>query len=137
MNLSSRKARTVSIIAFVLSLLFFIFTLIFGVVTGVLAMYLLSWQILAGLLVWLTLIAQFYQRSLAEQEKLDMSQLAKTVQQETLFSGGADRMALLAVAQKRLKFFERLILPSAAGLIAVYQIVMGLILFYNNVLSPM
>jgi regulator of protease activity HflC (stomatin/prohibitin superfamily) len=137
MNLSSRKARTVSIIAFVLSLLFFIFTLIFGVVTGVLAMYLLSWQILAGLLVWLTLIAQFYQRSLAEQEKLDMSQLAKTVQQETLFSGGADRMALLAVAQKRLKFFERWILPSAAVLIAVYQIIMGLILFYNKVLSPM
>jgi membrane protease subunit HflK len=136
MNLSSRKARTVSIIAFVLSLLFFIFTLIFGVVTGVLAMYLLSWQILAGLLVWLTLIAQFYQRTLAEQEKLDMSQLAKTVQQETIFSGGADRMALLAVAQKRLKFFEQWILPIAAVLIAVYQIVMGLILFYKKVLSP-
>lgn len=136
MNLSSRKARTVSVVAFILSFIFFAFTLIFGIVSGVLAMTLLSWQILAGVLIWLTLIAQFYQRSLAEQEKLDMSQLAKSVQQETIFSGGADRMALLAVAQKRLKFFERWILPFAAILIAVYQITMGLLLFYNKVLSP-
>lgn len=136
MNLSSRKARTVSVVAFILSFIFFAFTLIFGIVSGVLAMTLLSWQILSGVLIWLTLIAQFYQRSLAEQEKLDMSQLAKSVQQETIFSGGADRMALLAVAQKRLKFFERWILPFAAILIAVYQITMGLLLFYNKVLSP-
>lgn len=136
MNLSSRKARTVSIIAFVLSLIFFIFTLIFGVVTQVLAMYLLSWQILAGLLIWLVLIAQFYQRCLAEQEKLDMSQLAKNVQQETIFSGGADRMAMLAVAQKRLVFLERWVLPFAAMFVAVYQILMGIWLFYHKVLSP-
>jgi membrane protease subunit HflK len=136
MNLSSRKARTVSVIAFILSFVFFVFTLVFGMASGVLAMTLLSWQILAGVFVWLTLIAQFYQRSLAEQEKLDMSQLAKSVQQETIFSGGADRMALLAVAQKRLKFFERWVLPSAAILIAVYQVTAGLFLFYNRVLTP-
>jgi modulator of FtsH protease HflK len=136
MTLSSRKARTVSVIAFILSFLFFVFTLIYGVISGVLAITLLGWQILAGVLVWLTLIAQFYQRSLAEQEKLDMSQLAKNAQQETIFSGGADRMALLAVAQKRLIFFEKWILPFAAIAIAAYQITVGLLLFYNRVLTP-
>jgi len=136
MNLSSRKARTVSVVAFVLSLVFFAFTFVFGMKMQVLAVTLLSWQILAGLLIWLILIAQFHQRALADQEKLDMSQLAKSVQQETIFSGGADRMALLAVAQKRLKFFERWILPSAAVLVAAYQIAIGLSLFYNRVLSP-
>ncbi|MCE5186179.1 MAG: hypothetical protein LLF76_08660 [Planctomycetaceae bacterium] len=137
MNLSSRKARTVSIIAFILSLIFFVFTLVYGAFAGILPMHLLGWQILAGLLVWVVLIAQFYQRALAEQEKLDMSQLSKTVQQETIFSGGADRMALLAVAQKRLQFFEKWILPFAAVFIGLYQIVMGLFLFYNKVLVNM
>ena len=70
MNLSSRKAQTVSIVAFVLSLLFFIFTLVYGAYSETLALYLLSWQILAGVLIWLILIIQFYQRTLAEQEKL-------------------------------------------------------------------
>ena len=69
MNLSPRKAKTVSVIAFVLSLFFFIFTLVLGAFSATLSMYLLSWQILAGVLVWGVLIAQFYQRTLAEQEK--------------------------------------------------------------------
>ena len=78
MNLSSHKARTVSAAAFVLSLFFFIFALIFGAISGILAVSLLSWQILAGSLLWLVLLIQFYQRTLAEQEKLDMSQLSKS-----------------------------------------------------------
>lgn len=137
MNLSSRKARTVSVVAFVLSLIFFLFTLIYGaLVAQTLSITLLSWQILAGMLVWVVLIAQFHLRALAEQEKLDMSQLAKNVQQETIFSGGADRMALLAVAQKRLQFFEKWVLPSSAIVIAAFEISIGLLLFYKKVLSP-
>ncbi len=129
MNVSSRKARTISIIAFILCLIFFIFTLAFGVAVKVLAMYLLSWQILAGAMIWLVLIFQFHQRSLAEQEKLDMSQLAKSDQQGTIFSGGADRMAMMAVAQKRLVFLEKWILPISSIVIAIYQVLIGLWLF--------
>ena len=135
MNLSSRKARTVSVIAFVLSLLFFIFTLVYGAFAHVLAMYLLSWQLLAGVLIWLVLMIQFYQRGLAEQEKLDMSQLSKSADQGTIFSGGGDRMAMMAVAQKRLAFFEKWIVPISAVVIAVYQIMMGLLLFNGVVLD--
>jgi regulator of protease activity HflC (stomatin/prohibitin superfamily) len=137
MNLSPRKAKTVSVAAFCLSLFFFIFTLVFGAYTQVLAMYLLSWQIGAGLLVWAVLIAQFYQRTLAEQEKLDMSQLSRSAQQGTIFTGGADRLALMAVAQKRLKFLEKWVIPSAAVLIAFYQIVAGFLIFKYKVLGPL
>lgn len=135
MNLSSHKAKTISVVAFVLSLLFFIFTLIFGAITEVLAIYLLSWHVLAGLLVWLVLLLQFYQRTLAEQEKLDMSQLSKSSQKETIFSGDSNRIAMLAVAQKRLVFLEKWVIPISGVLIAIYQIVMGLVLLNGKVLD--
>ncbi|MHC4551192.1 MAG: protease modulator HflK [Planctomycetota bacterium] len=135
MNVSSRKARKVSLIAFILSLIFFVFTLALGAAVKVLAMYLMSWVILAGAMVWLILVLQFHQRVLAEQEKLDMSQLAKSDQQGTIFSGGADRMALMAVAQKRLVFLEKWVVPIASAIIAVYQILIGLWLF-KLILDP-
>ena len=37
-----------------------------------------SWQILGGGIIWFVLAVQFHQQSLAEQEKLDMVQLAKS-----------------------------------------------------------
>ncbi|MHC4237445.1 MAG: SPFH domain-containing protein [Planctomycetota bacterium] len=135
MNLSPRKAKTVSVIAFVLNLFFFIFTLILGLFSSTLAMYLLSWQVLSGVLVWVVLIAQFYQRTLAEQEKLDAGQLSRAADQGTIFSGGADRMAMMAVAQKRLVFLEKWVVPVSAVLIGVYQVVMGLLLFRGKVLD--
>ena len=135
MNLSPRKAKTVSVIAFVLSLFFFIFTLVLGAFSRTLPMYLLSWQILSGVLVWMVLIAQFYQRTLAEQEKLDMGQLSKAADQGTIFSGGADRMAMMAVAQKRLVVLEKWVVPVSAVLIGIYQVVMGLLLFQGKVLN--
>ncbi|MHC4468247.1 MAG: protease modulator HflK [Planctomycetota bacterium] len=135
MNLSPRKAKTVSVIAFVLSLFFFIFTLVLGAFSATLSMYLLSWQILAGVLVWGVLIAQFYQRTLAEQEKLDAGQLSKAADEGTIFSGGADRMAMMAVAQKRLVFLEKWVVPVSAVLIGIYQVVMGLLLFQGKVLK--
>jgi membrane protease subunit HflK len=135
MNLSPRKAKTVSVIAFVLSLFFFIFTLVLGAFSATLSIYLLSWQVLSGVLVWGVLIAQFYQRTLAEQEKLDVGQLSKSADDGTIFSGGADRMAMMAVAQKRLAFLEKWVVPVSAVLIGAYQVIMGLLLFRGKVLD--
>lgn len=135
MNLSSHKARTVSAAAFVLSLFIFVFMLIFGAMTHVLAIFLLSWHVFAGLLVWFILLIQFYQRTLAEQEKLDMSQLSKSSQEGTIFSGDGNRMAMLAVAQKRLAFLEKWVIPIFAVLIAVFQVVIGLWLLKGFVLD--
>lgn len=135
MNLSSGKARTLSVVAFILSLFIFVFMLIYGTMTGVLAIFLLSWHVFSGLLVWLVLLIQFYQRTLAEQEKLDMSQLSKSSPESTIFSGDGNRMAMLAVAQKRLVFLEKWILPISSVLIAVYQVLMGLWLLRGFVLD--
>ncbi len=129
MNVSPRKAETVSLIALILSLVFFAFTLFFGAYVRILAMYVLSWQFLAGAFVWLVLLLQFHQRKLAAQEKLDMAQLATSESQDTIFSGGADRMAMLAVQQKRLVFFEKWMIPIASVLLAVYEILLGFMLF--------
>lgn len=130
---SSRKAETVSLIALIVSFVFFVSTLLLGVFQFVLGIYLLSWLMLASTLVWLVLLIQFKHRSMAEQEKLDMAQLAKSDRQGTIFSSGGDRMALLAVAQKRLATFEKWVIPGAALLIGVYEILTGLFLYKYRV----
>ncbi|MBC8377779.1 MAG: hypothetical protein H8E62_01260, partial [Planctomycetes bacterium] len=129
MNVSSRKAKTVSLIAFILSLVFFIFTQILGFYIGVVVMVQLSWHFLTATVVWLFLLIQFHQRCLAEQEKLDMSQLSNADQQDTIFADGGDRMAMLAVAQKRLGFLEKWGTPVIAIVIGLYEILVGLWLF--------
>ncbi len=133
MNVSSRKAKTVSLIAFILSLVFFISTLILGYYIGVASVALLSWHFLAATLVWLFLLIQFHQHCQAEQEKLDMSQLAKSDQQDTIFSGTGDRMAMLAVAQKRLQTLEKWGIPIVSIIIGLLEILLGLWLFRTSI----
>lgn len=132
MAVSSKKAQNTALLAFCLSVVFFAATFLLGVVWQILAVYILSMQILAGMLVWGVLAVQFYTRSRAEQEKLDMAQMSKSLRQETIFSGGADRTSLFEQAQKRLVFFEKWILPILSILIAVVEISLGL-LMYNRV----
>ncbi|GAI84888.1 unnamed protein product, partial [marine sediment metagenome] len=67
----------------------------------------------------------FHQRSLAEQEKLDMMQLARTKGGDTIFQGAAEQAELFAVAQRRLVILERWFIPIFAILIACYEIVVG------------
>ena len=77
-------------------------------------------------MIWLVLAIQFHQRSLAEQEKLDMGQLAREKESSTIFQAKGDQLALLAAAQRRLEVIEKWFLPIFAGVIAVYEIGIGL-----------
>jgi modulator of FtsH protease HflK len=129
MTISSKKAQHTAVLALCLSGVFFIATLLLGAYWQALAVYALSWQILAGAMVWGVLVVQFYHRAMAEQEKLDMARMSKSLQQETIFSGGGDRIALFEQAQKRQAFFEKWLLPSAGVIIAVIEIVLGLLLY--------
>jgi uncharacterized membrane protein len=129
MNISSKKAQNTALLGLCLSVVFFLVTFWLGAYWSARVLSFLSWQILAGALVWLVLVIQFYQRSLAEQEKLDMSRMSKAIQQDTIFSGGADRTALFEQAQKRLAFFEKWILPISGTLIACMEIAVGLMLY--------
>jgi regulator of protease activity HflC (stomatin/prohibitin superfamily) len=129
MAVSSKKAQNTALLAFCLSVVFFTATLLLGASWQVLAVFFLSMQILAGLLVWGVLVVQFYTRSKAEQEQLDMAQMSKALRQETIFSGGADRTSLFEQAQKRLVFFEKWVLPALSIIIAAVEITVGLLLY--------
>ncbi|MBE0534245.1 MAG: hypothetical protein IH624_01150 [Phycisphaerae bacterium] len=128
MKLSSKRARQVAILSLVLSVLFFVAVFVIAAYNGSWAAVALSWQILGGGLIWFVLVLLFHQRSLAEQEKLDIAQLAQAKRSETIFQADAERGQLFAVAQQRLKLLEKWFVPVFAVLIAVYQITLGWLL---------
>ena len=97
---------------------------------GFTAVSAVAWQILSAIPIWFVLALQFRLRGLAEQERLDLVQLAKDGRGSTLFQGGAERAALAAVAQKRLEVFERWFLPSFGVLIAVVQLFLGWVVWH-------
>jgi len=124
MQTEAKKAGIVCLLALVLSAIFFLGSLILSKVTGVFAVYALSWQILAGAVIWAVLAVQFYQMALAQQEKLDMAQL-QLGSGDTIFEAQKNHSELFAVAQNRLRIFEKWILPVFSVSLAVYEIAMG------------
>ena len=129
MATASKRAEHIALTALVLSVIFFGITFFVGRASGFFSVSALSWLILATTFVWFVLFIQFHQRSLAEQEKLDMSQLAKGQKDAAIFEAKGERATLFAVAQRRLEILEKWFIPIFAVLIAVYQIAMGLYLW--------
>jgi len=128
MTVSSKRPEQVAWVALVLSLVFFGIAFFLGRWSGFYALSAVGWQSLAAALIWLVLAIQFHQRSLAEQEKLDMSQLAREKSTATIFQKG-ETAAVLAAAQRRLDVLEKWFIPIFAALVAAYEIGMGLYLF--------
>ena len=130
MMTSSKRPEQVAWASLVLSLVFFGVTFFLGRWSGFAAVSVVAWQLLAATLVWLVLAIQFHQRSLAEQEKLDMTQLAREKENSTIFQSKGEQISLLAAAQRRLATLETWFIPLFAALIAAYEIGMGFYLFY-------
>ncbi len=128
MTTSSKRPEQVAWASLVLCLVFFGLTFIFGRWSGFFAISAVAFQILGSALIWLVLAIQFHQRSLAEQEKLDMSQLAEDKGASALFEGKGERATLLAAAQRRLDLLEKWFVPIFGALIAAYNIAIGLYL---------
>jgi len=128
MAIFSKRAEYVALASLILSVVFFIITLLVGRWSGFFAVSAAGWLTLSAALIWFVLCLQFHQRALAEQEKLDMSQLAKSKQDSTIFQSQGEHPALFAVAQRRLQLLEKWFLPFFSATIAVYQIGMGLYL---------
>jgi membrane protease subunit HflK len=133
MQTEEKKAAVVCLIALIISIIFFPACFILGQVTGVFALLALSWQILAAGVVWAVLTVQFYQRAFAEQEKLEIAQLAQTSQSDTIFEAQQKQSEYFAVAQNRLRIFEKWFLPFFSILIAAYQITLGAILIRKTI----
>lgn len=128
MAVSSKRAEYVALACLTLSIVFFFITFFVGRWSGFLAVSGISWLTISAILIWTVLLLQFHQRLLAEQEKLDMGQLAKSGDGPTIFQGKSKRSAIFAVAQGRLELFEKWFLPAFSVIIAVYQIAIGLFL---------
>ena len=124
MQTETKRAGGVCVIALVLSVIFFLGSYVLSKFTGVVPLYAISWQILAAAAIWAILAVQFYQRFLAEQEKLDMAQLEKA-SGDTIFEEQKNHSELFAVAQNRLRIFEKWFLPVFSIIIAVYQLFIG------------
>ena len=124
MLVSSKRAEYLSLTSLVLSVLFFVITFLLGRWSGYFAMYAVSWLSGSAALIWLVLLIQFHQHSLAEQEKLDSGELTGKGQ-SSIFEKGGEQAQLLNIAQKRLEILEKYFLSVFSGLIAVYQIGIG------------
>jgi modulator of FtsH protease HflK len=127
MTLTSKRAKQVAIAGLATSLIFFVVIFIVSLMSQTFAVSALAWQILSTVLVWFLLVVQFHQRVLAEQEKLDIAQLARSTEAGTIFQAGSDRAALFAEAQKRLDVLEKWFVPSFGIVIALYLLGMGIL----------
>ncbi len=123
-----KRAERVALFCLLLSLVFFGASFILGKWSGFFEITSIAWLALNTALVSFVLVIQFHQTALAEQEKLDIGQLKKDKESEALFEEGSEQQTLFAVAQKRLKFVEKWFIPIASGLIALYQIGIGIFL---------
>jgi len=125
MTISSKRPENLSWASLVLSVIFFGAAFFLGRWSGFFPVSAVAWLSLSGVLIWFVLVVQFHQRSLAEQEKLDMSQLAKDESESGIFQQQGERKALFAVAQRRLEMLEKWFVPSLSVIIALYEIVVG------------
>ena len=128
MNISSRRAQHIAITGFILGVIFSAGTFVLAGFSRCYAVSALAWQILGGAFIWLVLIIVFYQRSRAEQEKLDMAQIARARHGDTIFQAHGEQGELMAVAQRRLRIMEKWFIPAFAVLIAAYEIIIGFLL---------
>ncbi|MBA7650451.1 hypothetical protein ES703_58257 [subsurface metagenome] len=128
MTISSKPAKRVALASLILSVVFFGIAFFVGRWSGFFAVSAVSWLLLLAALIWSVLIIQFHQRSLAEQEKLDISQLAKTKEATKIFQAKGERATIFAVAQRRLDVLEKWFIPIFSATIAAYQIAIGLYL---------
>jgi len=128
MTVSAKRPVHVALVSLALSVIFFGIAFFLGRWSGFAAISAIGWMNLGVALIWLVLSLQFHQRALAEQEKLDASQLVKDKGTSTIFQAGSERATLFDAAQRRLEIFEKWFIPIFAGLIAAYQIAIGLYL---------
>ena len=128
MTISSKRAEYAAWTALILGVVFFIITLLVGRWSGFFGVWSAGWLLLSAALIWFVLVIQFHTRSLAEQEKLDMSRLAGEKQSAEIFQAKGEHATLFAAAQRRLQIFEKWFLPVFSASIAVYQTGIGLYL---------
>jgi modulator of FtsH protease HflK len=128
MTVSSKSARVVALGSLAISIVFFVISFLIGRWSHFFAIYAVSYFFLGAALIELILLIQFHQRFLAEQEKLDMTELSSDRRADKIFQQKGEQAQMFAVAQKRLQIFEKWFLPVFAVIVAAYQAAIGVYL---------
>ncbi|MGA2093749.1 MAG: SPFH domain-containing protein [Sedimentisphaerales bacterium] len=128
MTVSSKSARVVALGSLAISIVFFVISFLIGRWSHFFAVYAVSYFFLGAALIEFILLIQFHQRFLAEQEKLDMTELSSDRRADKIFQQKGEQAQMFAVAQKRLQIFEKWFLPVFAVIVAAYQAATGLYL---------
>jgi len=131
MTPSSKRAEYLAAASLAVGIVFFALTLLLGLWSGFHGLFGLSWFFLGSVLIWLVLVLQFHQRALAEQEKLDSGRAAEGGRGR-VFQTDEARAGLLAVAERRVRIFEKWILGILSALICVYELGIGVFLLRSR-----
>ena len=112
MKLSPRRAELLSLVALVLQVLFFLLTLLVAKWVNSMAVRIEAWHFLGGAGIWLTLLLQFRQRRLAEEERFDAEQYQRMRQEgkDTSVFEGVMVEDQLQIAGRRLAWMEKYLL---------------------------
>ncbi|MBN1436701.1 MAG: hypothetical protein JW936_06480 [Sedimentisphaerales bacterium] len=132
MNLSFKRAERLSLVAFLLHGLFFMLALWVGNAVGSLAVRVEAWHFLGGSIIWLILLLQFRQRRMAQEEHRDVEQYNQLRRQgkDTSVFESSSVEGSLHIAQRRLVWMEKYLIPIFAILTVVYLVGIGLWKYY-------
>lgn len=138
MKLSPRRAENLALIAFVLHIFFFLATFIVAIKSGSLAVRIEAWHFLGGTLIWFILLLQFRQRRLAQEEKTDTEEILRLRQEgkDTSMFESAAADSTLRLAQRRLDWLEKYLVPVFAVLSSIYLIGVGLWCYFALRVTP-
>ncbi|MCK4627579.1 MAG: hypothetical protein KAT56_01175, partial [Sedimentisphaerales bacterium] len=127
MKLSPKRAEVLSLIAFVLQVLFSLLVLLVSAQVYSPALRIEAWHFLGGTGIWLILLLQFRQMRLAQEERLDAEQyqrLRREGKDTSVFESTAVEDSF-QVSQRRLDWLEKYLLPTVALLNSAYLLIMG------------
>lgn len=131
------RSRRAALGGLVVQSLAFVATIVLGTATRSYAVTHLSWLLLAGVPVWLAVLLAFRQRELAALEALDLEVLRRERESSgagaALFDEQGGSGLGYRVAEARLQWMHRVLVPIFGGLTGVYLLGMGLYLWQKLV----
>lgn len=130
---SHTRSRRASLFGLLLQLLVFAGLIILAQVTNSFTLSTLAWYVGGGLPLWFVCLLYFRQRELVDLEAMDLEELRRERQStggEALFEQEGGGSLGFRVAENRLRWMQRWLIPAFALLEVVYLGVLGALQFY-------
>jgi modulator of FtsH protease HflK len=125
---SARRAEAVSLGGLSLQILFFAITLLVALWNGSYATFAAAFYVLGGVIIWAAILLVFHQVKLVRLEALESEQIERDRQvlgAEALFDEGRGPLGMVRVAQARLEWMQKWLVPLFGLLASLYLIGMG------------